>query len=66
MTVHVGEMSSEVQVQGGASAGAGGDAGGQAQGGSTQPGWDERAKHRMLKDAVCRDLERTQARRFDG
>jgi hypothetical protein len=58
-------MSSEVQVQGGA-AGGSGESGGQGQGGATQPGWAERAKHRMMKEAVCRDLERTEARRFDG
>lgn len=62
MTVHVGELTSEVQVQGAPAAGAA--AGGAS--GSEQPTWEERTRMARMMDERCREQNRTTAERFDG
>jgi len=62
MTVHVGELTSEVQVQGAPTA-AGAAAGAPEPG---QPTWEERARLADMMDERCRELQRIAAERFDG
>jgi hypothetical protein len=63
MTVHVGELTSEVQVQGGQ---AGGSGGGDGPGASEQPMWEERSRMARVADELGRQRERTAGERFDG
>jgi len=60
--VHVGELTSEVQVQGAPTA-AGAGAGAPAPG---QPTWEERTRLADLMDERCRERQRIAAERFDG
>lgn len=62
MTVHVGELTSEVQVQGGS---AGGGAGAGGAGGSGQPTWEDRVRMARMLDDRCREKQRTEGERFD-
>jgi hypothetical protein len=64
MSVHVGEVSTEVQVTGGE--GRSGDGGSQVGPAKVQPGWMDRERHQALERMRCRDAARTAARRFDG
>jgi hypothetical protein len=65
MTVRVGELSSQVEVQGGGAGGpgAGGDGG---TGAPLLPGWAERERHRRLVEAERRDRERVAGEGFGG
>lgn len=60
MTVHVGELTSEVQVRAAPAAG-----GGAGASGTEQPTWDERSRLARMVDERCRERERTTAERFD-
>jgi hypothetical protein len=60
MTVHVGELTSAVQVHGApAAAGTGAP-------GAEQPTWHERARLADMVDERCRERQRIAAERFDG
>jgi len=60
MTLHVGDLSSQVEVRGGgAAAGTGGSAGG------TAPSWDERERMRRMMDEAERERQRVAGCRFD-
>jgi hypothetical protein len=60
MTVHVGEVSTQVEVQG-----VGGPPAAPAAP-SRPPGWDERQRHRDLAEEQARSLARTAGGGFDG
>lgn len=57
MTVHIGELSTEVEVQG---------VGGSPASPTRPPGWDERQRHRDLAEDEARSVARTAGGGFDG
>lgn len=62
MSIHIGEVTSEVEVRGSAAAGGGGA----SPAPSLQPGWDEQARHRRVLVEERRERCRTDGAGFDG
>ena len=62
MSLHVGEVTSEVEVHG--TPGAGGAP--TASGSASPPIWEQRERHRELAEDECESRRRTAGEGFDG